>query len=121
MFGGVAAFGVATIVFALSRSTALSIVALVVLGAADMLSVVVRQMLLQMQTPDEMRGRVSAVNLVFVGASNELGEWESGVTAHWLGVVPAAAAGGIGTLVVVAACALAFPTLRKLDRVVPRS
>lgn len=119
MFGGVFVFGVATIVFALSRSFALSLAALAVLGASDMVSVVVRQMLLQLRTPDEMRGRVAAVNLVFVGASNELGEWESGVTAAWLGVVPAAAAGGVGTIVVVAACALLFPRLRTLDRVGP--
>ncbi len=120
MFGGVFVFGVATIVFALSRSFLLSLAALAVLGAADMVSVVVRQMLLQLRTPDEVRGRVAAVNLVFVGASNELGEWESGATAAWLGVVPAAAAGGVGTLVVVTACALLFPKLRKLDRIVAR-
>jgi MFS family permease len=119
MFGGVAVFGVATIVFALSRSFVLSLLALTVLGASDMVSVVVRQMLLQLRTPDEMRGRVAAVNLVFVGASNELGEWESGLTAAWLGVVPAAAIGGIGTIAVVGACALLFPGLRKLDRVQP--
>lgn len=117
MFGGVVVFGVATIVFALSRSFALSLVALAVLGASDMVSVVVRQMLLQLRTPDEMRGRVSAVNLVFVGASNELGEWESGLTAAWLGVVPAAVLGGVGTIAVVGVCALAFPGLRRLDRV----
>ena len=88
MFGGVAAFGVATIVFGLSTSLALSLVALVVMGAGDMVSVYIRHLLVQLETPDAIRGRVSAVNSVFIGASNELGEFESGVTAAWLGVVP---------------------------------
>jgi MFS family permease len=116
MLGSVVVFGAATIVLGISRSLGLSIAALVVLGAADMVSVFVRQTLVQLGTPDEMRGRVSAVNLVFIGASNELGEFESGVTAAWLGLVPAIVAGGIGTIVVVAAYALLFPSLRQVDR-----
>ena len=116
MFAGVAVFGVATIVFGLSRSFALSLAALAVLGAADMVSVVVRQSLVQLQTPDEMRGRVSAVNSLFIGASNQLGEFESGVTAAWLGVVPSVVVGGIGTLVVVALWMRLFPALRNVDR-----
>jgi MFS family permease len=117
MFASVALFGVATIVFGLSRDFTLSLLALMVTGAADMVSVFVRQSLVQLRTPDEMRGRVAAVNLVFVGASNEFGEFESGVTAAWLGAVPAVVAGGIGTCVVVALWALLFPALRDVDRV----
>jgi hypothetical protein len=117
MLACVGLFGVSTIVFGLSHSFALSLVALTLGGAADMVSVVVRSALVQLATPDAMRGRVSAVNMVFIGASNELGEFESGVTAQWLGAVPAVVAGGIGTLVVVAAWALLFPSLRKVDRV----
>jgi hypothetical protein len=116
MLCAVVVFGVATIVLGVSRSFALSVAALVVLGASDMISVFVRQNLVQLGTPDEMRGRVSAVNLVFIGASNELGEFESGVTAAWLGVVPAVIAGGIGTIVVVTVFALIFPALRRVDR-----
>jgi MFS family permease len=118
MFAGVATFGVATIVLGLSRSLALSLAALVVLGAADMLSVVVRQSLFQLNTPDHMRGRVSAVNAMFIGASNQLGEFESGVTAAWLGTVPAVLAGGIGTLVIVASWMRLFPALARVDRLV---
>ena len=116
MLACVAIFGVATIVFAESRSFVLSLVALVVVGASDMVSVVVRSTLVQIATPPEMRGRVSAVNLVFIGASNELGEFESGVTAAWLGAVPAAAIGGVATIVVVAVWSLLFPALRDVDR-----
>lgn len=116
MFAGVFVFGLATIVFGASKSFALSIAALLVLGAADMLSVVVRSTLIQLRTPDEMRGRVSAVNLVFIGASNELGEFESGVTAAWLGPELAVIVGGVGTCVVVIACALLFPELRRVDK-----
>jgi MFS family permease len=108
----VAIFGAATIVFGLSRSFPLSLVALFVVGASDMVSVNVRSALVQLATPDAMRGRVSAVNMVFVGASNELGEFESGVTAQLLGVVPAVVLGGVGTLVVVALWAWRFPRLR---------
>jgi MFS family permease len=116
MFVCVATFGLATIVFGLSRSFALSLVALVVAGAADMVSVFVRFSLLQLATPDAMRGRVSAVNMVFIGASNELGEFESGLTAQWLGAVPSVVMGGIGTLLVVAVWAWRFPELRRVDR-----
>jgi len=116
MFGGVAVFGVATCVFALSRNLALSVVALAVLGGADMLSVYVRQTLVQLVTPDAMRGRVAAVSSVFIGASNELGEFESGVVARFLGPIGAALFGGIGALVVTGAWAGLFPALRKADR-----
>ena len=112
----VALFGVATIVFGVSRSLPLSLASLFVLGAADMVSVVIRMTLVQLATPEAMRGRVSAVNLVFIGASNELGEFESGVTAAWLGLVPAVVAGGVGTLLVVVAWAWLFPELRRIDR-----
>jgi MFS family permease len=115
MFACVALFGALTIVFSLSRSFALSLAALAGLGAADMVSVVVRHTLVQLHTPDEKRGRVSAVNSIFIGASNQLGEFESGVTAAWLGVVPAAVAGGVGTLAVVALWILLFPALRRAD------
>lgn len=116
MFGAVAIFGAATIVFGISRSFALSLSALLVLGASDMISVVVRQSLVQLQTPDQMRGRVSAVNSLFFGASNQLGEFESGVTAAWLGVVPSVVAGGIGTLIIVLAWIRLFPALANMDR-----
>jgi MFS family permease len=116
MFAGVALFGVATIVFGLSESFYLSLVALVVMGAADMINVFVRSSLVQLATPDPMRGRISAVNMLFVGASNELGEFESGITAAWFGTVPAVVIGGVGTLMVVGACAWLFPELRRVDR-----
>ncbi len=121
MFSAVAVFGVATIVFGLSRDYALSLAALFVVGASDMVSVYVRQTLIQLRTPDEMRGRVSAVNMVFVGASNELGEFESGLVATFFGDGPAGAVravivGGLGTLVVVALWARLFPALRGADR-----
>ena len=115
MFVCVAIFGVATIVFGLSRSFALSLVALVAIGASDMVSVYVRSALVQLATPDAMRGRVSAVNMVFIGASNELGEFESGVTAQWFGTVASVVVGGVGTLLVVALWALRFPKLRRVD------
>ena len=116
MLACVLIFGIATIVFGLSESFALSLVALLVLGAADMISVVVRSTLIQTRTPDEMRGRVGAVNMVFIGASNELGEFESGVTAAWLGPRIAVLVGGIGTCLVVAVWSVLFPDLRKIDR-----
>src|SRR4030095_2547399 len=97
MLACVAIFGVATIAFGVSSRIELSLAALVVLGAADMVSVVVRMTLVQLSTPSEMRGRVSAVNGVFIGASNELGEFESGVTAAWLGLVPSFVVGGLAT------------------------
>lgn len=116
MFASVAAFGAATIVFGLSENFYLSMAALIVVGAADMVSVNVRHALTQLATPDHMRGRVSAVNMLFIGASNELGEFESGVTAAWWGAVRAVVFGGIGTLAVVGACVYVFPELRKIDR-----
>jgi MFS family permease len=116
MFACVAIFGIATIVFGVSRSFPLSIAALFVLGASDMVSVYVRTTLTQLATPDAMRGRVSAVNRLFVGASNELGEFESGVTATWFGTVPAVVIGGIGTLMIVAVWYRLFPSLREVDR-----
>ncbi len=100
MFGGVAMFGIATIVFGLSTNFYLSMVALVVLGASDMVSVYVRHLLVQLDTPDYIRGRVSAVSSVFIGASNELGDFESGVMAKWWGAVRAVIIGGVATLVV---------------------
>lgn len=116
LLGSVAVFGVGTIVLGFSRVFLLSVAALFVLGAADMISIFVRKTLVQLGTPDSMRGRVSAVNLVFISASNELGEFESGVTAAWLGVVPAVIAGGVGTLIVVALWTWWFPRLRDIDR-----
>jgi MFS family permease len=116
MLGAVGIFGVATIVFGLSRTFALSFMALFVAGAADMVSVVIRLTLVQLSTPSEMRGRVSAVNMAFINASNELGEFESGVTAALWGAVPAVIVGGIGTCVVVSVWAWLFPELRKLQR-----
>ena len=116
MFGGVAVFGLATIVFGLSQSLWLSVAALAVLGGADMLSVFVRQTLVQLVTPDHMRGRVAAVSSVFIGASNELGEFESGVIARILGPVGAAVFGGVGAVMVTGFWAWLFPDLRKADR-----
>jgi hypothetical protein len=116
MFGGVAAFGAATVVFGVSRAFWLTLSALAVLGAGDMLSVYIRHVLVQLETPDEIRGRVSAVNSMFIGASNELGEFESGVTARWFGPVPAVIIGGVATLLVIAAYLRMFPELRLLDK-----
>ena len=116
MFAAVAGFGAATVLFALSTSIVLSCLALVVLGWTDMISVVIRTSLVQLETPDEMRGRVSAVNAVFVGTSNEFGEFESGLTAAWFGVVPAALLGGVGTLAVVALWIYLFPQLVRRER-----
>jgi MFS family permease len=112
----VAGFGVFTILFGISHSLALSLIALVFVGATDMVSVIVRATLIQVHTPDEMRGRVNAVDMIFIGASNEFGQFESGVTAHWFGTVPAVVLGGIGTLVVTALWAWRFPELRNADR-----
>ena len=111
----VGGFGLFTIVFGLSRSVPLSLMALVMVGACDMVSVIVRHTLVQIATPDEMRGRVSAVNMLFVGASNEVGQFESGVTAEWFGTVPAVVIGGVGTILIVAAWAWLFPALRQVD------
>jgi MFS family permease len=108
----VAGFGVFTIVFGISRSLILSLVALFLLGASDMISVIIRATLTQLATPDEMRGRVTAVDMIFIGTSNEFGQFESGITAQWLGTVPAVILGGVGTLVVIALWAWWFPELR---------
>ncbi|MES1953079.1 MFS transporter [Salinisphaera hydrothermalis] len=116
MFAAVAIFGIGTIVFGLSTNFVLSFAALATMGAADMISVFVRSTLIQLATPDAMRGRVNAVNMLFIGASNELGEFESGVTAGIFGTVPAVVLGGIGTLAVVGAWMWMFPALRRVDR-----
>lgn len=116
MFAAVAVYGVATLVFALSTVFIVSFLALLVSGAADMISVVIRQALVQLDTPDEMRGRVSAVNSVFIGSSNQLGEFESGVTAAWWGPVGSVVVGAIGTLIVVAAWMKLFPDLTRREK-----
>ena len=116
MLLSVAAFGVLTIVFGISHSLILSLVALFLLGASDMVSVIIRATLIQVATPDEMRGRVNAVDMLFIGVSNELGEFESGLTAQWFGTVPAVVLGGVGTLLVIAAWAWLFPELREADQ-----
>ncbi|MGA2813027.1 MAG: MFS transporter [Candidatus Acidiferrum sp.] len=114
----VAGFGACTIVFGVSHGLVLSLVSLALVGATDMVSVVVRGTLIQVATPDEMRGRVNAVDMVFIGASNQLGQFESGITAQWFGAVPAVILGGVGTLVVVALWAWCFPELRNADKLV---
>lgn len=116
MFSGVAVFGVATVVFGLSTSFWVSCAALFLLGVGDMVSVFVRHLLVQLETPDAIRGRVSAVNALFIGASNELGEFESGMTAKWWGAVPAVVVGGVLCLGVVGLYLRLFPQLRALDR-----
>jgi MFS family permease len=115
MFVSVACFGLATIVFALSRSFALSMAALAVLGASDAVSVVIRMTLVQIETPDAMRGRVNAVNSLFAGTSNQLGDFRAGVMAAWLGAIPAVLVGGVGTLLVVLIWTRVFPALRHVD------
>jgi MFS family permease len=115
MFAAVAVFGAATIVFAVSTSIMLSIAALLVVGAADTVSVVVRSSLVQLLTPDSMRGRVNAVNSLFIGTSNQLGEFESGMLAGVMGPVAAGVIGGVGTIVVVLLWSRLFPDLRKVD------
>lgn len=116
MFQAVIAFGVATIVFAFSETIWLSLLALAAMGAADTVSVVIRFSLVQLSTPDEMRGRVGAVNYLFVNASNQLGEFESGVVAEFLGAVPSAVLGGVGTILIALAWMRLFPTLRAVER-----
>ncbi len=116
LLSAVAVFGVCMVVFALSRSFVLSLLALGVSGAADMVSVVIRQTLVQLETPDAMRGRVSAVNSIFIGASNQLGEFESGATAALLGPVGSALLGGIGTVLVAVLWLRLFPSLAQRDR-----
>jgi MFS family permease len=112
-------FGVFTVVFGFSRNLVLALAALLMIGACDMVSVIVRHTLVQLGTPDEMRGRVSAVNMIFIGASNEVGQFESGLTAQWFGAVPAVIAGGLGTIAIVALWAWLFPALRQVDELVP--
>jgi MFS family permease len=109
----VAGFGIFTIVFGLSHNLTISLIALFLLGASDMISVIIRATLTQLATPDEMRGRVTAVDMIFIGTSNEFGQFESGVTAQWFGTVPAVVLGGIGTLLVIGLWAWLFPDLRK--------
>jgi hypothetical protein len=115
MLAGVFGFGIGTLIFGLSRSFWLSLAALAMCGACDMVSVIVRHTLIQMDTPDAMRGRVSAVNMVFIGASNEVGQFESGITAQWFGAVPAVVLGGIGTILIVFAWAGLFAGLRRFQ------
>ena len=119
MFAVVGIFGAATIVFGLSSSFPLSLLALAVLGASDAVSIVIRFSLVQIETPDEMRGRVSAINYLFVGSSNTLGEFESGLIAAWLGAVPSVVIGGLGSLLVAGVWMMLFPDLRRIDRFEP--
>jgi MFS family permease len=120
LFAGVGVFGIATVVFGLSTNIVVSVIALVLLGAGDMVSVYLRHLLVQLETPDEIRGRVSAVNAVFIGASNELGEFESGITAAWFGTVRAVVLGGVATVLVAGTWAWLFPQLRRMDRLPER-
>jgi len=119
MFTAVIVFGLATVVFALSRNVILSMAVLCVLGCADVVSVVVRSSLVQLETPDDMRGRVSAVNSLFIGTSNQLGEFESGTTASWFGIVPATILGGAGSILIAVLWMRLFPALRKLQSLSP--
>ncbi len=121
MLVGVAIFGAATVVFGLSRSLPLSLAALFVVGASDMVSVVIRASMLQLATPPEMRGRVSAVNSLFVNASNELGEFESGLTAQWWGAVRAVVVGGVGSLAITGLWSVFFPSLRRAGALTPEA
>jgi MFS family permease len=116
----VAGFGLCTIIFGLSRSFAISLLALFLVGATDMVSVIVRATLIQVATPDEMRGRVNAVDMIFIGASNELGQFESGITAQWFGAVPAVILGGLGAIVATGLWAWMFPQLRKVNQLTVR-
>ncbi|ENN89617.1 Permease protein [Rhizobium freirei PRF 81] len=115
MFAGVAMFGLGTLVFGVSHTPWLSITALAVMGASDLISVYVRETLITLWTPDHVRGRVNAVNMVFVGASNELGEFRAGIMAHYFGAIPAVVIGGLGTLTVAILWAAGFPQLRQID------
>ena len=121
MFVCVGIFGTATIIFGFSRSLLLSLIALFFVGASDMVSVVIRSAVLQLATPPAMRGRVSAVYSLFVNASNELGEFESGLTAAWWGAVRAVVFGGIGSLAVTGLWSVFFPKLRSADELTPES
>ncbi|MFN0006204.1 MAG: MFS transporter [Burkholderiaceae bacterium] len=118
LFGSIALFGIATFVFALSENFVLSLIALMISGCADMVSVVIRHTIVQLETPENMRGRVSAVNTVFVGASNQLGEFESGATAEWFGPVPAVVIGGLGTVFIAVLWSFLFKTLYNRDQLV---
>jgi len=117
----VAIFGAATVLFGISKSLSVSLVALFIVGASDMVSVVIRSSVLQLATPPEMRGRVSAVNSLFVGASNELGEFESGLTAQWWGAVRAVVIGGVGSLTITGLWAVFFPSLHRADALTPEA
>ena len=121
LFICVSIFGVATVIFGLSRNLWLSLAALAIGGAADTISVIIRGSLLQLATPPEMRGRVSAVNSLFIGASNELGEFESGLTAQWMGAVRATIFGGLGSLAVAGLWAVLFPDLRRANELTSAS
>jgi MFS family permease len=116
MFQAVIAFGIATVAFGLSTNIWLSLGALLIMGAADQISVVIRLSLVQLATPDDMRGRVSAVNYLFVNASNQLGEFESGITAAWWGAVPAVLVGGVGSVLIALLWMRLFPTLRDVEK-----
>src|SRR5271166_5058819 len=115
MFAAVIVFGIATVIFSISTSFAISLIALAILGAADNISVVIRISLVQLSTPDAMRGRVSAVNSLFVGTSNQLGEFESGMLAGLLGVIPSGVIGGIATILIALTWMRLFPALRKVN------
>jgi hypothetical protein len=117
----VGVYGAATVIFGLSHIIWVSLLALVLVGASDMVSVVIRASIMQLATPPGMRGRVSAVNGLFVGASNELGGFESGLTAHWWGAVPAVVVGGIGSLVVTILASTLFPSIRQADELTAES
>jgi MFS family permease len=119
MFAVVGLYGVTTIIFGLSTSFPVSLAALAVLGASDAVSIVIRFSLVQVETPDEKRGRVSAINYLFVGSSNALGEFESGLVAAWLGAVPSVVIGGLGSLLVASLWMMLFPDLHRIDRYEP--
>jgi MFS family permease len=114
----VAGFGVGTVLFGLSHNLVLSVVTLFLVGATDMVSVIVRATLIQVKTPDAMRGRVNAVDMIFIGASNELGQFESGITAQYFGTVPAVILGGVGAIIVTGLWAWMFPELRKVNQLI---
>jgi predicted MFS family arabinose efflux permease len=116
LFGGVALFGIGALLFAASAQLWLSMAALALMGAGDSMSVFVRATVVQLASPEDMRGRVSAIHVLFVGCTNELGEFRAGLLASLLGAVPAALAGGIGTLLIVALWTQVFPSLRRVDR-----
>jgi hypothetical protein len=115
MYAAITVFGFATILFGLSTSFAFSMAMLVVIGASDMVSIVIRQPVIQLETPDVMRGRVSAINALFIGTSNQIGEFRSGVTADWFGTIPSVLIGGAGTLLVVLIWIKAFPALLRMN------